>query len=826
MSDSARGSVIPQTAFDWECQKCSSHCFGCVIQAESELTAQTTVFEDVGVEPVISAVNPYVSMEEDDPMTSADLADFLKRPVRIYEAAWDETEPVGEKDTLAPWAMYLTNSTIKHKLQNYGFIKGKLHVKAVINASPFYYGALLMNYTPMEAYHGRIPSGALAQIPESQKMHTMIYPQENTSATMILPFYYNKNYLDLTELDDIEDFGTLGLWIYAALRSANGAVGVGVSIQFYAWMEEVTLAGPTLKFALQAKDEYGNGPVSGPASTLARLAGMLRGAPVIGSFATATEIAARAVSGIAQIFGFSNVPVIDTVTPVNLLTAPQLASSQIGHNVQKLCFDPKTELTVDNAAIGFDSSDELTILNFATRSSYLTRVTWTATTVIDELLFSSRVTPDMYAGLPTAGADQLAFTPSGLVCRMLQYWRGDLIFTFKVVASPYHRGRLRVAYDPVDSGVQVAGDVGPMIANAIYDLSSEEKEFEFRVPYSQATSWLENRDALGTNNWSTTGSLTQDPKYYNGILTLSVLTLLTAPIASSDVDILVFVRPADNIEFAAPRSIEPLLSSFDVQAQNEATTEGALCAIGGDVTDINSARNRVYMGEQVRTLRHLLRRYSRIDSTGAATTQGCVYGLMSRFPPFFGYDLTGINLARNAANTANAPFNWVKNNPYHLLSQCFLGQRGSTHWTITSRAGTVAELNAMRSSEGTTATAYPWPVLAFGTPYTNSNPRILWDRKSQSAGGALANCSTSNALNIGSPDYSGHKFRSTAAKMGTTWTDDPASHDGIRIECDHPTAGSNLSLHRYFAVGTDFNFVHFMYVPIWYLYDTQPAVAV
>ena len=91
---------------------------------------------------------------------------------------------------------------------------------------------------------------------------------------------------------------------------------------------------------------------------------------------------------------------------------------------------------------------------------------------------------------------------------------------------------------------------------------------------------------------------------------------------------------------------------------------------------------------------------------------------------------------------------------------------------------------------------------------------------------AIANCLNTNALNIGSPDYSAYKFHSTLATMGTTWATDPATQDAIRVEIDHATSGSNLSFQRYFAVGTDFNLLHFMYVPLWYLYDSQPAAPV
>jgi hypothetical protein len=778
---------------------------------------QTTEFEDQVQAPLVKPITTVHDIDWDDPTSSSDLQSFLKRPVRIYTGSWSTSSGAGDEFTLYPWQLFLNTLAIKNKLQNYTYLRGNLHVKVMMNASPFYYGAMLVNYTPMESFHQRTleRTNNLYFIPESQKPGVFIYPQENVGAELSLPFYYHKNFLDISSNSDVQNFGTLKGIRYTPLRSANGASGVGATYQIYAWMDDVVLAGPTTKLVLQSKDEYGNGPVSGPASTLARLAGLLKSVPLIGPYATATEVGARAVSGIAQIFGFTNVPVIDPAAPIMAQPTPQLASAQIGHVVQKMTIDPKNELTVDNGAVGFSNADELAIESFCTRQSYLTKTTWTTTSLANADLFTTSVNPAMMDVFTDVKSTRIAFTPMGLCSRMFRHWRGDIIFTFRVVSSKYHKGRLQVAFDPaVNPPVQAASDLGPLVQNVIYDLGQAQEEFEFRVPYSAATSWLRRNNTVGPR-WATNGTLITSTSEDNGLLTLRVLTPLTAPVSTSSVDILISVRGAENIEFSNPDSSNmQLTSQWNVQSQDERMpgVEDSIIATGGDTTEIISARNRVYMGEQVRTLRHLLRRFSYIDFVNLlGVGSGLVYGTFTRFPPSFGPETRGIHSAAIGAG-ATVPFNLTTVTPYHLITSCFLGQRGSTQWVITSRSLDCADVRATRVGTGI-ATVTPWSLIS-GVSSSVAQWRNIID---SSSGSAIMNSNNSNGLVISVPDMSGYKFHSTAPGMGTYVATDPASDmESIALSTNSTivTDGSKGGFNRYFAVGTDFNVVYFMYVPL------------
>jgi len=173
-------------------------------------------------------------------------------------------------------------------------------------------------------------------------------------------------------------------------------------------MTDVHLMGSTTSLSLQAgvrkNDEYGKGPVSAPASALASVASMLTKVPVIGKFARATEIGASAVSSVATLFGFTNVPVIENVMPYQPMNGPMLASAHIGTPVQKLALDPKQELSIDPSPHGIGSVDELSMSYLKTKESYFAVTSWSTTDPVGSQLFNFRVNPYQTTALDVTNA--------------------------------------------------------------------------------------------------------------------------------------------------------------------------------------------------------------------------------------------------------------------------------------------------------------------------------------------------------------------------------------------------------------------------------------
>ncbi len=148
---------------------------------------QTTQFLDQEGGNKLTFITPsdYYSNEVQH---NVDLSNFLSRPVMIYDSVWNESDSVGTGVQIQPWYLYLNTLSIKNKIQNYLFMRGKLHLKIVINASPFYYGSLLFNYIPLNGYSTPpvLPDSINSEfLPYSQMPHIWVYPQTNQGGEIV-----------------------------------------------------------------------------------------------------------------------------------------------------------------------------------------------------------------------------------------------------------------------------------------------------------------------------------------------------------------------------------------------------------------------------------------------------------------------------------------------------------------------------------------------------------------------------------------------------------------------------------------------------------------
>lgn len=800
---------------------------GAMAQVESE----TTSFMDAAAGVKVGMSVPETDLDTADAVTSAGLKDFLSRPVRIANFTWSTSDPVGAITSFSPWFSFFNNANIKYKLNNFAFLRATLKLKFLINASPFYYGSMRACYQPLPSFKGgTIRNATIGSftntefIPFSQQPGVWLKPQHSEGAELTLPFFYPRSFLKAQVAQDFADMGIVQMVIYNILRSANGVTGPGATVQVYAWAEDVVLAGPSVGLSMQA-DEYGVGVVSGPASTVASIAGKLRSVPVLGKFATATEIGAKAIAGIAKLFGFTNVPVIADTVPYRPTPFPQLASPEIGYPVEKLTLDSKNELSIDPSILGMDNKDELAIQNFATRQSFLCSASWTTASAVDTPLFTSLVSPSMGLGIPVAG-EIIQMTPLGLVAQMFKSWRGDIIFTFRFVASPFHKGRVRISYDPYNSSVQTTADTGPTTFNKVVDLGSE-TEVDVRIPYQQALAWCYTQQFYNPPKFSTsaTPTLTYTDTFDNGILSVKVLTLLTAPVATSTVEMQVFVRGAENIEFGNPQMVAQGYSPFIVQSEEYSEKrEGETLNMGSSDSSIDVHRSRLFFGENVRSLRVLLRRSNFIDAiVPTATTSDLGYWRLTqtRFPPYWGYDLSGKNQAKGLnVPASNFFFNYTDYTPWHFIANCFVAQRGSMHWHYNWAGPKETSLRVSRNTDTITGTTEGYVTQASGS--RNVNTYFLRNNTTvASAGVALTNQLTSAGMSISAPNYSVFKFESTDPRNSTLPVSSGGRYDGSvyeGINVDILTNGTTTDigggrLERYAAIGTDYSLYFFLNCP-------------
>ncbi len=730
-----------------------------------------------------------------------------------------------------PWHNYFSHPEIYAKIKGFCRLRCKLHVKVIINASPFQYSLGIMAYRPL-CGDGTVPAfsgGELANyttivndVPTlmayTQYPHAHIMPQLSKGCEMELPFIYFKDWVPLenSSLNHLRDMGRMTLMSYDVLRTASSSISANpISISIYAWASDVHLAGPSM--SLQA-DEYSERPVSTVASAVAAAAGALQSVPPLAPFARATMMVANGVASVARFFGFSNPPVIDPVHAMRINYAPNLCSPDIPTQIEKLSLDPKNELTVDSRTVGLDGVDHMTISHMLDRDVYFSTVMWQASDAPDTSLFGMDINPavsDLTSVTAGYGSGfKVQMTPAALLSQMFAHWRGPIKLKFVAACSAFHRGRLRISYDP--NGRWGVSELGTArLYQKVWDLSSA-NTFEYEVPFMAPSTYLATfrgaSDGSRAYNkfWderASSAATTYLSSTFNGCIRVDVMNELTAP-AAVDVPIFIYIN-AGQVEFANPISINStgqfthaVLQSLEVDDEVQRETI--------PVVDKVDHRNDVYMGERVVSTRQLVHRASFWDvlrpsfvgappdasfNISSATWRTLmVKWIFPRFPmPFAVLPTSGGTAPTNGwlpwscFARPGVYMNYGSNSrttPMSLLSMCYVGWRGSIVWRgfmedDNSKKGDgihIDELTLTREI-GSPALIRPANITALSAP-ANDSYNVL-------RGGAVVKVVDGGSDPTASTGDSGY-FALTNARVADVYSDMDTKAIGVARACpDH-----------------------------------------
>jgi len=738
--------------------------------------------------------------------------------------------------SVKPWSAFFDDLAIKNKLQNYAWLQCKLRIRVIVTASPFYYGRILFWYRHMPTWGaGNIFSTVTAAnqllTPLSQRPGFYIDVGEQTEYEIVLPFVFHRNYLDVIDKAEFENFGEFGWQSVVPLATSNGIAGTGVSFRVMCSAEAAMVSGLTFGTALQSNDEYKEKPVSKVASSIAYAAGLLTKAPLIGPLALATQQIASGIGTAASWLGFTNVPVIEDSMPMKNLPFHAFSSSEISKPIEKFSLDPKTELSISPATVGLDGHDEMSINNIISRSSHVDVVTWSSSSAVDTNIWVCTVTPDIKQFFYDGSKNIICGTPLSHVARMFKEWRGDIIYTFRIIASQYHKGCLRITWDP---SVDIDSATDTITTNKNIDLDiSTTREIEYRVRYDQARPFQLVRPqevyAFGTTTAPKTRSFSHD----NGVLTVKVFTELTSPNATADAYLQVSVRAAENFQFNNPISLETdngFPTFYELQSEDMPCCNNYEC-----IDETTPEIFKVNYGEAITSLRQLFHRTcklrTQIYTAIASTTRAAhVSSRFHRFPMLFGYDPNGINSASNVAATSNVPFNYVRPIPLTHMAPCFLGRRGSINWSVNtdSPQGPVGSMSLDRNNmTSITVAGHNSSTLVNSTDDNDDYARVMiFDAYSSKAaagesGMSLMNQHTQTGLEVNAQDYHGERMRNNNPAYTTLgWSKDGSNLDAVRLSFlmkpDASYALEKTTSDFYVSTGPDFSLLYFVNVPTLY----------
>lgn len=523
-----------------------------------------------------------VQSKQDDAFATADtsdalLEDFFKRPIRITTLDWD----VGNSlpfTTINPWQAFFENPRIENRITNFKNLRCNLKVKLVINGNGFHYGRALASYRPLHTedeypvWRTLVPNSVVSA---SQRMHVWLDPTKSQGGTMSLPFVWNRNTLSIPD-EDWRSMGEIDIGSLTTLEHANGGTDQ-VAISIFVWAEDVVLSMPTstspgsLTPQAGPMDEYdGAKPISGPATALAKVAGTLENIPGIAPYATATKTAANAVSGVAGALGLSR-PVDDSgIATYKPAYAGNMANTNVVDTSNKLSFDVKQEVTIDPSAVGMGNDDEMNLSSITQRESYLTQFNWAREDNADEILWSSYVTPLLFASSGTS-PNEIFATPMCYASMAFKQWRGTIRYRFQIVASQFHKGRIKVVYDP---HFNTTSEYNIQYTQVI-DLANS-RDFTVDIGWGQPFSFLDVPTFSTSISWYDNGSLGGERiRDCNGTISVYSVNSLTSPSDSNDpVQILVSVSSGPDFELVNPTADNLDLCTFYAPSAGGLTLAG------------------------------------------------------------------------------------------------------------------------------------------------------------------------------------------------------------------------------------------------------------
>lgn len=817
-----------------------------VTPAQSRLNSEVTSFTDQN--PSYSYA---VDSEPDKTFGVADMEDvslakFLSRSVLIQSYNW-ATDAPNIYQRFNPWKDFFSEPRIANRIAHYAFMRAKLKIRVLINGNSFHFGRAIMSYIPLPDYDVLTTDRVFVQqdlVQASQRPHIYLDPTYSQGGELGLPYFYPKNMLEIAN-SEYDQMGEIVLHTINILKHANGATD-NVTINVFAWAEDVVLSGPTSAVSSDlspqaGKDEYGQGIISKPAGIVARVANKLTAIPPIAPYARATEIAAGTISQIASMLGYSRPNDISTIQSFK----PQYGGNMVNTNVEdtaiKLSVDAKQELTLDPRTTGLSGCDELGIKNLASRESYLTTFDWEVSKARDDKLFATAVSPVLAA----ENGAEIHLPAISFATLPFNWWRGTMKFRFQIVASNYHRGRMRVVYEPYGTSPSLDYTTN---YNRIIDIA-EEKDFTVEIGWNQNLPYKRNfRPALDGEQFGATYEQLENDFRNNGMISLYVVNDLTVPNSTvdNDIQVNVFVSCGDDFEVAGPSS-DPMrryaaypvpATALDVQSGEElvqdaedtkqasAPMQDSSEYIGSMKIDDNDETNHVFFGEEIKSFRPMLKRYALHQHNTSTDTATGSYWWNLRSPAFpFNRGFTEEPAMTPTANVSEMTL-------LNYLSLGFTGWRGGIRRKLflsyneiaggqISNNGLLNMASVTRNQTYTTAKPYS---NGFSTVDSSSYLGAVLSQQGINRqffdGGAANPIGRNPVLDVEIPFYSSWRFLPT--KRDSNNIDDVTRVNPPTYTLSMRAEGTDTAplVSDFVATGEDFNLFFFTGCPVLYRQDT------
>jgi hypothetical protein len=565
---------------------------------------------------------------------------FLSRPVLIKNFDW--LSSVAAQADVTPGNTFpndwFARPMIKNKLDGFRYFRGTLVLRVQVNAQPFNAGRLIVWFNPFGFQEANNPSSINFLGGITGYRHVDLDIGESTSAELRVPFMCPLTHIDL--LNNSGNMGTTRYTVYSPLRGGTSIEGA-----IWAHFEDIDVQMPTghplASFTMQigggAKEvtaEKKMGDFENLFRAQSRVSKRLGDLPIVGSFFKGAGWFTDQAAGLAGMFGWSKPTNDDFVTQVDPVYLKNYANFNGKTNAKPLGFDARNTTILPKGVVGTDV-DEMALATIVQRPIFATSFLFSVGQAPSTVLLKWPVHPGSCVKNTTAGVTTWNNTYLSYLTQLFEWWRGGICYSFKVVKTPFHSGRLRVVFVP---GADLDTDLSTIDQDKCYtkvvDLR-DANSFEFEIPFVSNAIWMPIRHDVNALNPSAV--LADTP---TGLFFIEVLNSLRAGgQAANDIEILMETFAADDFQFAfLTRKVDldvvipstPAIKKFTMQiGVGQTKTKPEPLFPSKKLEEYNP--NIVSMGEAINSLRQVLKRYTRAEATPMPL---CAAGDVNRVFPY------------------------------------------------------------------------------------------------------------------------------------------------------------------------------------------------
>jgi hypothetical protein len=475
------------------------------------------------------------------------------------------------------------------------------------------------------------------------------------------------------------------------------------------------------------------------------------------------------------------------------------------------------------------------IAQLAARESFLTKFDWTVGSSPNTTLFEIPVTPVLYDVDVSNG---IHMTPSAWTALPFKYWRGKMKIRFQIVSSNYHKGRLRIQYDPREFGHKEFNTN----YTGIYDIA-DDKDFTMEFGWGNPRHFLETGSVSTTPPFSTTGGLNHRENNDNGIVRVLILNELTVPNSTinNDIQVNVFVS-FDQLELAQPTSesiselsyfipqsgMEPQMGLENGDAEDteqaSAPTQSLVKTKLAKDMDLTDPTFHVFFGEQITSLRQILRRYDHSESYSSTAGQNVTTFLEKSsgvIPPYYGFSPNGVH--QTSTSTA---FNYTTNTYLNWVVPAYVAWRGSIRKKV-MQGTMISSFNDVAISLHAHVQPSPTDYTVATTTYTqdgNLNYQADFYRQlfDNTFNGAVITANVQQPfLEFEVPFYTNKRFQ-LGKDLGVELDDYDQPSYRVVTYGEGGAGNFRTVVHEFVATGEDFSLSFFAGVPVVWV-TTPPA---